>query len=70
LGRANKGEKLGLVWRNRKKISQIINDYLLEAEKVQYIQRRNTIFLETMLPGFIVPGNNRSGINQSVFAIL
>ncbi len=25
---ANRGEKLGLVWRNRKKISQIINDYL------------------------------------------
>jgi hypothetical protein len=24
---ANRGEKLGLVWRNRKKISQIINDY-------------------------------------------
>ncbi len=24
---ANKGEKLGLVWRDRKKISQIINDY-------------------------------------------
>jgi hypothetical protein len=26
--KANRGEKLGLVWRNRKKISQIINDYL------------------------------------------
>jgi hypothetical protein len=25
---ANRGQKLGLVWRNRKKISQIINDYL------------------------------------------
>jgi hypothetical protein len=25
---ASRGEKLGLVWRNRKKISQIINDYL------------------------------------------
>ncbi len=25
---ANRREKLGLVWRNRKKISQIINDYL------------------------------------------
>jgi hypothetical protein len=25
---ANRGEKLGLVWKNRKKISQIINDYL------------------------------------------
>jgi hypothetical protein len=25
---ANKGEKLGLFWRNRKKISQISNDYL------------------------------------------
>jgi hypothetical protein len=25
---ANRGEKLGLVWRNRKKISQIINGYL------------------------------------------
>jgi hypothetical protein len=25
---ANRGEKLGLVWRNIKKISQIINDYL------------------------------------------
>jgi hypothetical protein len=25
---ANRGEKLGLVWRNRKKISQIITDYL------------------------------------------
>jgi hypothetical protein len=25
---ANRGEKLGLVWRNRKKSSQIINDYL------------------------------------------
>jgi hypothetical protein len=25
---ANSGKKLGLVWRNRKKISQIINDYL------------------------------------------
>jgi hypothetical protein len=25
---ANRGKKLGLVWRNRKKISQIINDYL------------------------------------------
>jgi hypothetical protein len=25
---ANRGEKLGLVWRNRRKISQIINDYL------------------------------------------
>jgi hypothetical protein len=25
---AKRGEKLGLVWRNRKKISQIINDYL------------------------------------------
>ncbi len=25
---ANRGEKLGFVWRNRKKISQIINDYL------------------------------------------
>ena len=24
---ANRGEKLGLVWRNRKKISQIIKDY-------------------------------------------
>jgi hypothetical protein len=24
----SEGEKLGLVWRNRKKISQIINDYL------------------------------------------
>ncbi len=28
LGAANRGQKLGLVWRNRKKISQIINDYL------------------------------------------
>jgi hypothetical protein len=28
LGAANKRQKLGLVWRNRKKISQIINDYL------------------------------------------
>ncbi len=27
-GQANREEKLGLVWRNRKKISQIINDYL------------------------------------------
>jgi hypothetical protein len=27
----NRGEKLGLVWRNRKKISQIINDYLLHT---------------------------------------
>jgi hypothetical protein len=26
--KANRGEKLGLVWRNRKKISQIINDFL------------------------------------------
>jgi hypothetical protein len=26
-GQANRGEKLGLVWRNRKKFSQIINDY-------------------------------------------
>jgi hypothetical protein len=25
---ANRGEKLALVWRNNKKISQIINDYL------------------------------------------
>ncbi len=25
---ANRGEKLGLVWRNKKKISQIINNYL------------------------------------------
>jgi hypothetical protein len=25
---ASRGEKIGLVWRNRKKISQIINDYL------------------------------------------
>jgi hypothetical protein len=25
---ANRGEKLGLIWRNRKKICQIINDYL------------------------------------------
>jgi hypothetical protein len=25
---ASRGEKLGLVWRNRKKISQIINNYL------------------------------------------
>jgi hypothetical protein len=25
---ASRGQKLGLVWRNRKKISQIINDYL------------------------------------------
>jgi hypothetical protein len=25
---ANRGEKLALVWRNRKKTSQIINDYL------------------------------------------
>ncbi len=25
---ANRGEKLGLVWRNRKKVSQIVNDYL------------------------------------------
>jgi hypothetical protein len=25
---ANRGQKLGLVWRNRKKISQIINGYL------------------------------------------
>ncbi len=25
---AKRREKLGLVWRNRKKISQIINDYL------------------------------------------
>jgi hypothetical protein len=25
---ANREEKLGLVWRSRKKISQIINDYL------------------------------------------
>jgi hypothetical protein len=25
---ANRGEKLGLVWRNRKKICQIINGYL------------------------------------------
>jgi hypothetical protein len=25
---ANRGEKLGLIWRNRKKISQIINNYL------------------------------------------
>ncbi len=25
---ANRGEQCGLVWRNRKKISQIINDYL------------------------------------------
>ncbi len=25
---ANRGKKLGLVWRNRKKISQTINDYL------------------------------------------
>jgi hypothetical protein len=28
LGLANRRQKLGLVWRNRKKISQIINDYL------------------------------------------
>jgi hypothetical protein len=28
LGPANRRQKLGLVWRNRKKISQIINDYL------------------------------------------
>jgi hypothetical protein len=28
LDHANRGEKLGLVWRNRKKISQIIKDYL------------------------------------------
>jgi hypothetical protein len=28
LGAANRGGKLGLVWRNRKKISQIINAYL------------------------------------------
>ncbi len=28
LGPANRQQKLGLVWRNRKKISQIINDYL------------------------------------------
>ncbi len=28
LGAANRRQKLGLVWRNRKKISQIINDYL------------------------------------------
>jgi hypothetical protein len=28
LGPANRRHKLGLVWRNRKKISQIINDYL------------------------------------------
>ncbi len=26
--KTNRGEKLGLVWRNRKNISQIINDYL------------------------------------------
>jgi hypothetical protein len=25
---ANRGKKIGLVWKNRKKISQIINDYL------------------------------------------
>ncbi len=25
---ATRGEKLGLVWRNRKKISQIVSDYL------------------------------------------
>jgi hypothetical protein len=25
---SNRGKELGLVWRNRKKISQIINDYL------------------------------------------
>jgi hypothetical protein len=28
LGPANRRQKLGMVWRNRKKISQIINDYL------------------------------------------
>jgi hypothetical protein len=28
LGPANRRQKLGLVWRNRKKISQIFNDYL------------------------------------------
>jgi hypothetical protein len=28
MDQANRGEKRGLVWRNRKKISQIINDYL------------------------------------------
>jgi hypothetical protein len=26
--KANRGEKLGLVWRNRKKVSQIINGYI------------------------------------------
>jgi hypothetical protein len=28
LGAANRRQKLGLVWRNKMKISQIINDYL------------------------------------------
>jgi hypothetical protein len=28
LGPANRQQTLGLVWRNRKKINQIINDYL------------------------------------------
>jgi hypothetical protein len=28
LGQANRRQTLGLVWRNRKKISQIFNDYL------------------------------------------
>jgi hypothetical protein len=28
MGPANSRQKLGLVWKNRKKISQIINDYL------------------------------------------
>jgi hypothetical protein len=47
---ANRGERLGLVWRNRKKISQIINDYFCLPFFL-------LIILWLAVTGFFVAGN-------------
>jgi hypothetical protein len=60
----NRGEKLGLVWRKRKKISQIINDYLylpfffliilwFQAMQAGLVQPEAT-FLFTSLVGYCI----------------
>jgi hypothetical protein len=56
---ANRGEKLGLVWRNRKKISQIIKDYLnLPFFPVLGIRIRFRMFLGLPDPDPFVRGTD------------
>jgi hypothetical protein len=64
LDQENRGEKLGVVWRKRKKISQIISDYLylpfflliilwFQAMQAGLVQPEAT-FLFTSLVGFCI----------------